>query len=346
MYLLLYTSDEDVSSESSDESDESEEEDDDGAASRDSMDIGFVHIDESICPAGCNRPLYDLTFELRRRRHALEQTAKEEHSEIGVCKETIENLTKKRAIVELELRTCSDELKTYLRAKQKTLNEIDTLVLLKMSQMQYFENADQFVDIDQTILVNNTIINSLYGRVAEIELETSCARQKHRANVVHLSRMKTDCKYMTKQIIELREQYDIEMMKKFGMMVVMDELEEGVLRHMVYHMRANTQMMQKEYNKKAQKLRAEFARAQESLKCVMEQEIEKLNVLTVLQEEKNWLQSLEHNRTRNVSGKPVDNDAFEADVSKLRTIASRQKKEITVRRLKLPKDFVLLIALN
>lgn len=310
------------------------------------MDIGFVHIDESVCPVGCDRPLYDLTFELRRRRHAIEQTAKDEHIEIDVCKATIDKLTKQRKVVEVELRTCSDELKTYLRAKQKTLNEIDTLVILKMSQMQYFENADQFADIDQTILVNNDIINSLYNRVAEIELETARARQKHRANVVHLSRMKTDCKYMTMQMVKLREQYDIEMMKKFGMMVVMDELEEGILKHMVYNLRANTQIIQKEYNKKAQKLREEFASAQESLKCVVEQEIEKLNVLTVLQEEKNWLCSLERNRSRNVSGKPVDNIAFEADVSKLSAIAARQKKEIEVRGSNVSINLLTIVSLS
>lgn len=60
------------------------------------------------------------------------------------------------------------------------MNEIETLVVLKMSQVQHIQNLDDFEDIPNTLLFNNESIASLYARVAQIELETIQARKKHR----------------------------------------------------------------------------------------------------------------------------------------------------------------------
>lgn len=296
------------------------------------MDIGPIHMDETVCPAGCDRNLYDLTFELRSRRHGVEQMVRAENGAIDTCKQTIEKLNRARKVVEKELQIRTDEKQAFQNVKQKALNEIDTLVILKMSQMQYFVNHQQFLAIEDTILFNNDSVNSLYARVAEIELETQRARQQHRINVMHLSRMKTDCKYMEKLLSDMDEQYDIEMMKKFGMRVDLDELEEGILRRMVFDIRANVEEMQKEYDKKARDLRAEFAKAQEELKCVVQQEIEKLNVLTVLQEEQNWLTALARNRMAKGEGGKATSSGIdiEGDVMKLSSIANQQLNEIAV----------------
>lgn len=60
------------------------------------------------------------------------------------------------------------------------LNEIETLVILKMDQFQYFQNEMEFVNIEETLLFNTTIITQLYARVAQISLETVEAKRKHR----------------------------------------------------------------------------------------------------------------------------------------------------------------------
>lgn len=150
-----------------------------------------------------------------------------------------------------------------------------------------------------------------------------------RANLIHLSRMKTDCKYMEKLIHDLEESYEEEMIKKFGMKVDLDELEEGILRKMVYDIRATTVDIQKEYNTKARELRTEFAKRQEELKCVVMKEIEKLNILTVLQEEYNLLNGL----LMQQSGQDVveiDNTMWEEDLARLTSVANQQKLEIQV----------------
>lgn len=322
---MYYTTDFDLSSESSDESSSDDEDD---ARSLDSADIGPVHLDENVCPSGCDRSLYDTTFELRRRRHAVEAAVKDELAAIELCNKRIVLSKRQQELAERELAQRNEELTKFVAIKQTRINEIDTMVILKMSQMQYFVNQAQFGDIDNTILFDNESIAQLYARVGDLELETVRAREQHRINVMHLSRMKTDCRRMDALLTELSEQYDTEMMTKFGMRVDLDELEEGVLKRMVYDIRANTSEMQKEYKTKANELRNTFADAQESLKCVVEQEIEKLNVLTILQEEHNWLCTIAANRKGEQID--VDNSELEKDVAKLSAIAAQQQNEIAV----------------
>lgn len=141
--------------------------------------------------------------------------------------------------------------------------------------------------------------------------------------------MKTDCKYMEKQIHDLEETYNEEMIKKFGMKVNLDDMEEGILRKMVYDIRATTVDIQKEYNAKARELRKEYAKRQEKLKCLVLQEIEKLNVLTVLQEENNLLDglSLQQNDQHEAE---IDNTKWEEDLARLTAVSKQQKHEIQV----------------
>lgn len=130
------------------------------------------------------------------------------------------------------------------------LNQVETLVILNMNQMQYFRNEDEFKDIANTLLFNNRIVTKLYSRVAQIAAETLEANRKHRVNVIHLARMKTDCKFMEAEIVELREQINQTMFKKFGLIVDLDELEEAVLKRFAYDMKANCDHIRKDYDKK------------------------------------------------------------------------------------------------
>lgn len=141
--------------------------------------------------------------------------------------------------------------------------------------------------------------------------------------------MKTDCKHMEKKMKDLDEEYDEEMIKKFGMKVNLDELEEGVLRKMVFEIQANTADIQKEYNAKATELRKEHAKQQEHLKCMVLREIERLNVLTVLQEENNLLQGMAIQQNSESPSK-MDTAAWEQDIARLSAIAKQQKLEIQV----------------
>lgn len=60
---MFYNFKESSESESSESSSEEEDE-----GSLDSRDIGPIRLDPNICPEGCEREIYDLTYEMRNTR--------------------------------------------------------------------------------------------------------------------------------------------------------------------------------------------------------------------------------------------------------------------------------------
>lgn len=94
-------------------SDESSTEEDDDAESRDSLDIGPVFMDETICPPGCDRQLYDLTFTLRSNRHVVEQKIRDEQAAIENCTVRIDKLKRLRRGGDSILKVRQDELQAF-----------------------------------------------------------------------------------------------------------------------------------------------------------------------------------------------------------------------------------------
>lgn len=133
------------------------------------------------------------------------------------------------------------------RQKQLKLNDIDTLGYLKMNQMQYFRNLQDMADIKFTLLFDNKSIHAIYAQVGILARETMEIERKHRINVLHVGKMKTDIKFMNNQIIELKRECVEVVYRKFGRMLTLDDLEETVLRRMCYEMRADIKEIKKAY---------------------------------------------------------------------------------------------------
>lgn len=80
------------SSSSSSSSSESSAEEQDDAISRDSMEVDQVYLDESVCPIGCDKKLYNLTFDLRNQRHLIEQYIRQAKDDIQALNMEIKSL--------------------------------------------------------------------------------------------------------------------------------------------------------------------------------------------------------------------------------------------------------------
>lgn len=106
-----YASDDEQSSSSSSESSSTEDSAD--GASIDSMDIGNMRLDESTCPPGCDRQLYDLSFELRNQRHTIEQTIKNEQVKIEINRNEIDEFMKVIRTVEDEAEIMKHDLYAF-----------------------------------------------------------------------------------------------------------------------------------------------------------------------------------------------------------------------------------------
>lgn len=153
-------------------------------------------------------------------------------------------------------------------------------------------------------------------------------KRKHRVNIVLLSSLKNDCHYMEQQIQELKDQIKDAMMKKFGMAVNLDELQEALLRKLLFEIRLNIDDVRSEFGRKIEKQKRMLCEREIELTKVIQEGTEKLNILTVLQEEKNQLDEVLCNQLklrRKMGVKKLD---FSKDITKLRTISREQVDQI------------------
>uniref|UniRef100_A0A182SMS0 Cilia- and flagella-associated protein 44 n=1 Tax=Anopheles maculatus TaxID=74869 RepID=A0A182SMS0_9DIPT len=156
----------------SDSSSEYSSEDIDGLENANEGEVSKVFLDLSHCPAGCDPEIYNLAIQLRneklelqRRHYAEERTLKEMHRQLESLKPTL-------ADAEARLKERNAELLELRREKQRRLNDIDTLIIVKMDQMQYFRTETEFHDVENSLLFNREALLKLYARVDQLAAET------------------------------------------------------------------------------------------------------------------------------------------------------------------------------
>ncbi|RZC43160.1 thyroid receptor-interacting protein 11 [Asbolus verrucosus] len=221
--------DDESSSESSSSSSSSTESEDD-AKSIDSRDFGIIKQDLNVCPKGCDPAVYDYTIESRSKRHQVEIKIKEKQKMIELLKKDLEIQNKKIVFIEKQLQVCQQDLEKYQREKQEKLNEVRCTVVLKLDQLQHLTTEDKTSKIMDTLLFSKARLSKLYKRTEELQVETEQQLNRHKRNVKHLTRMKTDCEYMASTVKKLQETILVNMQIKFGKVVDIIEIEEAMLK--------------------------------------------------------------------------------------------------------------------
>lgn len=224
-----------------------------------SKDDRMKKLDENICPKGCDRKIYELAFQLRRERHEHERIINGKQKDLEAILIDYEALNQKLEKSKSDYEKYKTKLSNLRHQKQTLLNDVDTVVMLKMDQMQYFKNNEEFIDIDNTLLFNKQNVLRLYSRVNKLADETIEAKRSHRINVVHLAKMKTDIQLMEKQIVDLKDSVNQAMLKKFGRVIDLNEVEETILRRFAFEMqieiRSNAEDIKKQYFNKINELK-------------------------------------------------------------------------------------------
>ncbi|CRK89887.1 CLUMA_CG003434, isoform A [Clunio marinus] len=294
------------------------------------VSLSLENLSEDKCPKNCDQNLYDLVFQLRHERDSLEDAIITKKNEIESIQADLDMTTQRQKKAEDDYERNRTKLVELRQRKQQQLNDVDTVIVLKMDQLQYFKNEKEFADIESTLLFNNQNLTKLYARVGKLALETIEAKRKHRINVIHLAKMKTDIKFMEKQITDLKDETSQAMLKKFGRIVDLNEVEETILRKFAFdmqvEMRANSEDIKRHYSNKINELKKSKMNKEENLNRVIQEATEKLNILTVLEEEKNFLHRILMNQARKKEVQSYHED--ENDLSKLKEISNHQKEQI------------------
>lgn len=330
---------EDSDSESETESSSSSEEED--AKSLDSKDLGPIRLDESVCPPGCDPNLYDWTFTQRSARHTLELNIMEEKKQIESLRKENDTLVKKIRRIEGEYQVCKDDLEEYVRDKQRNLNEVNTVVVLRLNQIQNFKTEYEIENLSESVLFPSLKLTSLNKRIVELDKETQMEKQKHEKNRLHLTRIKIDVQHMKKQISNLTKEIEEEMIRKFGSKVNMDDIEESLLKRLVAEMHSIILELDRNFEKKLKETRDKLIEKENQYVRKLQENTDKNNLLTVLQEQKTKIRDEIERQSKMLCYEVQTNEELDEDIENLKKITKSQqlkidelKAEIALLRLK------------
>ncbi|XP_049835089.1 cilia- and flagella-associated protein 44-like [Schistocerca gregaria] len=292
-YKAPKVKEDDESDEESSTSEESSEDEDEDLGSIESGEIGPIKLDETICPEGCNRNNYDLAFQLRAKRYAIEQDVAEEKKMIELLRKETESSQKKLKADEAMLKEVQIELEKFQREKQRRLNEVEATVILRLNQLQYFNDLRApFQKLDDKLLFLNLTLKKLYNRVGELRMETLEQKERHRKDKEHHKRMSSDCRQMALDAESLKIEIGEAMLQKFGRKLNLKHLAEAILKKHISEMRSSVNKLRQEYDRKVFKMQTEVQERVEALSRIIQQNTEKKNLLIVLEAEKTKLWKL------------------------------------------------------
>lgn len=200
-----------------------------------------------------------------------------------------------------------------------------------MSQIQHFREDEDYHDISKSVLFDADRLCELKTRASVLEEETIKTQHVYRRNVVHLRRMKVDLKFMALEAKRLETAINEEMLRKFGIIVNLDELEEEVLRKYIFDLETTADEEIKDIIEEMRRRNIEIALAQEELIRETQLNCDKQNVLSVLLEEKTHLEKLlETQRYNYLKWLRPPNSDIDHNIEKLLVVHREQQETIKV----------------
>ncbi|TDG46464.1 hypothetical protein AWZ03_007120 [Drosophila navojoa] len=290
---------EDEESSSSSSSSSSSEDGAADAQSVDSLDMTTIRLDETTCPSGLDRTLYDWSFSMRADRHALERSLADCHRDVDRKRREIAEMQTKMKYHEEVYQREKNTLLEFRRNRQQEINKVQISTILRMDQLQHFREGEDYRDVSKAILFDADILVELRRRAEKLEEETMSTKRWHRINFIHLRRMTRDIKFMRFEITRLEEEIKQAMMRRFGIIINLDELEEEVLRRYVFELETTAEEEMRALEKELSERQIELSRCEEELVQETQNNTEKVNIQTVLREQKNVLDVLLDVQERN-----------------------------------------------
>ncbi|CAK9822070.1 Cilia- and flagella-associated protein 44 [Anthophora retusa] len=252
----------------------------------------YIPFDENICPAGCDRELYEMAFSMREKRHSYEFQIKEEQREIEILHKELDTSAKHLRVIENNLRTSQEELENFMVDKYKKLNDINVTVTLKLHQLQHILNSENIEEIQNCVVFNKKELSNLYARVGILQEETYNLEKRRKKNEMHLKRIKLDLKYMESQNKSLKEHMKEKMIQKFGQKVSLISLYETILQRLIYDTKTNIHNIMKDFAKNIKHVKWDCNEGLLVLENLIRKNTEKLSLLTVLEKEKSKLNKI------------------------------------------------------
>ncbi|XP_066257532.1 cilia- and flagella-associated protein 44 [Euwallacea similis] len=319
----------------------------DGSSSTDSNDSRLINQDLNVCPKGCEQALFNFAVELKSKRHDIEQAEREELITLDLTKKEIDMVTRQLEILKISYNESLENLEAFRREKQSKLNHVRCTVVLTLAQI-YGRIRNEDMDISEFLVFSRSTLTGLYKRVKSLHDDALEEQEKHDNYLTHLLRMRKDIIYMQRKALCLKQDIQRLLKIKFGKEVnidelemtalkrsfqknVVNELEEVVLKKLVYELRVNMADVKGIYIAELERWQKEIGSSQHELAKEIKGNTRRLELLDVISKEKKTLvkfvETQDKRRERVEQMEAVHRD-FTKDLQKFQEIIEEQNRTL------------------
>jgi WD40 repeat protein len=227
---------------------EDDEDDDDEATSDDDDELheeeqGDDGIDEEVCPGNCEVAHWETLLRLRERKLDCDDESADIIKSISGLKKESDDLRRREEQVIAALRNCDKEIHAFQTEKQNQLNLLQTIVALKLSQVQCLtENRKlpESLSSNEIIVFTQSGLQQLRNRIVELAAQKAQQRRESNSLAVEkqkLSRRKAkrqaehndaDAKVYEVQLLKFGQKVDLELLEGVSVDRETEELKEAL----------------------------------------------------------------------------------------------------------------------
>ena len=311
--------------------------DDDEESEEDFSDFGSdsdedEDDEEDVCPPDCPPELFEKVCALRERRLDQEEIQTELLKTITQMKKDNESLVKKEGTLNGNLLTVEAEIQAFETEKQQALNELETVVVLSLHQVQNLDEQQRMPrTLDGQLVFTNSELKRLRARIGGLQDEKVELRVQQRQLRKQHRQLKKDIKDSHKDIEALEKRFlDVQILK-FGQEVDIDQLEKMSVNKSADLLREQHEKLELKLRKELRQLDRQLKAANAKLVNCTRENTERLQRLADLTEEQHKLEmSLNQAQSQAASadysrGAGMD----EAEKERLIQLVGLQGEEIT-----------------
>ncbi|XP_020280668.1 cilia- and flagella-associated protein 44 [Pseudomyrmex gracilis] len=299
----------------------------DETESVDSKELELIYFDENVCPSGCDEELYKLAFTMRENRYSCEHQIKDLQRVVEILQKELQTFTKKLKVTEIDLKKTEDDLRIFMLKKQKELNDVDVTVVMKLHQLQYFDEFEIPPKIQDCVVFDKAQLSKLYSRIQELQEETLELRVQHKNARAHLQRIKLDRNQMRAKNKTLKNEIKSMIMIKFGQSISLNELYETIIRRMVHDIKVSLSDATKYFAKQIKQAKESYSEELNVFNKLIREHTQKLSFLTILVEEQSKLKKLSKQRIVSDEEMTQFEETYKSDITKLEKILKRQIRQ-------------------
>ncbi|XP_041667527.1 cilia- and flagella-associated protein 44 [Cheilinus undulatus] len=332
------TGDEEEEEGSDEDSDEESDEDSDEDYDESSEEEGG--LDTSVCPPGCEQELFENTLQLRERRLDLEELMVEEKKSTEFLRRQCETLVKKEKSVKSGRKAAEEDLELAYREKQQKMNELDIVIPLRLSQIEFLTNGSVPSDLSPALVLNRTELNRLQERIEQLQVEKDQQKNLYDAARQQHVRLLHDRKRMNTMIQVLEEECNQLMMMKYGGLVDLEVMQTLLGSRTVEELKQEKLQKEIAYAKEIKEWDRKVDEAREALMKETKHNTDCLRSITSLLNQKRELEKKLNGRQKKMGRQFQDyrRRVIHEDIQRLREHVKKQSQQAEALR----KDIFLL----